>query len=173
MWQQKQTVQRGHTHNAFLTYDKMTRKHLIFRIGDAGLPESQWCKKNEDTDANALASSQYPSDPIYVSSSDSLYGPWDTPGLRLDISGPNSSWVNRVSNPAPFIFPNGTVLLFATADSCPPDWGARAPPCIAMFRGDSWKGPFTLAWICRLYIQRMRILLCSKTLEAIFICSPT
>eukprot|EP00928_Gymnodinium_smaydae_P080059 TRINITY_DN63862_c0_g1_i1.p1 TRINITY_DN63862_c0_g1~~TRINITY_DN63862_c0_g1_i1.p1 ORF type:complete len:484 (+),score=58.94 TRINITY_DN63862_c0_g1_i1:22-1473(+) len=136
-------VNRPWAHNAFVIHDKASNLHLIFRIGDARLPEAKWCR-NDSSSESQVGGSEYSSDPIFVSSSASLYGPWDSPGLRLNLSGPKDSWVKSVSNPSPFIFPNGTVLLFTSAQNCPKDWGARAPKCIAVFRASTWRGPYEL-----------------------------
>eukprot|EP00483_Globobulimina_turgida_P008722 UN08740 len=56
----------------------------------------------------------------------------------------NETWVTDVSNPAPFIFPNGTVLLYFSTQGCPQDWGL-APACIGMARSTTgWQGPYNV-----------------------------
>ena len=149
-------------HNAFLSFDPASGRHLLFHIGaEHRLPANKFCNRSDPrrfrpsawVPANARrrlvqprqrgGTLDYLSDPIFVSSAPSPRGPWEVPGRRVELSGPADSWVRRVSNPGPFIFPNGTVLLYTSADPCPPGWG-RAPTCIALFRAPSWEGPYTL-----------------------------
>ena len=57
------------------------------------------------------------------------------------------SWADLgyLGNPAPFVFPNGTVNLYFTATTCPPGSGNLSPACIAMARADSFAGPYQFA----------------------------
>lgn len=74
--------------------------------------------------------------------SSNVWVPWaNNSGLTVNTS--SAPWISSVSNPAPYIFPNGTTLLFHSAAHCPPNWGALAPECIGLARADSWEGPFT------------------------------
>eukprot|EP00041_Stephanoeca_diplocostata_P005449 m.62073 g.62073 ORF g.62073 m.62073 type:complete len:480 (-) comp15790_c0_seq2:80-1519(-) len=54
--------------------------------------------------------------------------PWDARGVA--------------GNPAPYIFENGTTLLYYSAQPCPPQWGVE-PTCISVARADHWTGPYT------------------------------
>ncbi len=58
------------------------------------------------------------------------------------VSFPAGSWTNGIDNPAPFIFENGTTLLFFRSETCPKNWGALAPACIGVARADTWQGPY-------------------------------
>ena len=58
------------------------------------------------------------------------------------VSFPAGSWTNGIDNPTPFIFENGTTLLFFRSETCPKNWGALAPACIGVARADTWQGPY-------------------------------
>ena len=44
--------------------------------------------------------------------------------------------------PAPFIFPNGTTLVYYQATTCPAGWGNAAPACVGVMRAADWRGPY-------------------------------
>ena len=89
-----------------------------------------------------------PGSTCYYHTADQWDGPWtrafNNSGVSINCTG---SWTKDclVGNPAPFVFPNGTVNLYFTATTCPPNSGNLAPPCIAMARADSYAGPYQLA----------------------------
>ena len=77
---------------------------------------------------------------VFVQTAPSASGPWTEHGtISIDLDG---SWATGTSNPAPFIFPNGTTLLYFSGTPCPAGWGL-APGCIGVARADSWRGPFS------------------------------
>ena len=86
---------------------------------------------------------------FYVHTSKSLSGPWSEP-LQLPVTpaAMNSSWndwnwqANDPSMPAPFIFPNGTTLVYYQATTCPVGWGNAAPACVGVMRAADWRGPY-------------------------------
>ena len=87
-----------------------------------------------------------PGDTAYVATADAPTGPWarwgNNTGVAINVTG---SWTTGFAgNPAPLILPNGTVLLYFTAQPCPPNSGALAVNCIAVARAESWSGPYTL-----------------------------
>jgi len=88
--------------------------------------------------------SDVPFDFIGVSVAKSPSGPWsETRRIEL-FNQSNNDWVTGYfSNPAPFIFKNGTTLLYGKCRTCPKGWG-KAPECICLFRASNWKGPYKL-----------------------------
>ncbi len=98
---------------------------------------------------SAVASTAVRNGQIYVRSAPALTGPW-TPfangtGITMDFA---NTWLeaNGASggNPAPFFFPNGSVLLYFTGSPCPTGWGNLAPNCIAAARADAWDAKYTM-----------------------------
>jgi hypothetical protein len=65
---------------------------------------------------------------FYVHTSPNIEGPWSQP-LQLPVlrgkTNVSGSWwsMKGASMPAPFIFPNGTTLVYFQARTCPPGWG--------------------------------------------------
>ena len=135
--------------------------YVLFQIGDAQADPSLWqpCfNASEATPDFALVSdAPFPSpstrdagSSVYVRSAPTPEGPWtplnDNAPLEFDFS---SSWASAVNggNPAPLFFPNGSILLYFSANPCPPHWGNTVPGnnCIGVARGSSWKGPFFVA----------------------------
>jgi hypothetical protein len=89
-------------------------------------------------------------DTFFVATAKSLVGPWNTSvNISATVNQPpgvdNATyWAWHKSNPAPFIFPNGSALVFFSSQNCPPGWpGALAPACIGMATAPHWKGPYT------------------------------
>ena len=82
------------------------------------------------------------SDHAYVSVADSPNGPWtrafNNSFLPVNVTG---SWTGGITNPAPFINADGSVLLYFAGSPCPPGWGL-APNCIGMATAPSWEGPY-------------------------------
>ena len=152
------------SHGASVTRDPATGEYLLFHIGNGRVSPSTWSpcyNPAEDAPAfaaAALAAAAAPRAPLpgararageddttYVERAPTLAGPW-TPfnnNLGLDVVYPPGSWATSMTNPAAFIFPNGTTLLYYRADQCPETWGALAPACIGVAIADSWQGPFT------------------------------
>lgn len=89
----------------------------------------------------------------YAVSNNSVTGPYYENLSSNSISNEiivNETWVADISNPAPFIFDNGTVLLYFSTGNCPQNWGL-APRCISTARSiannddiniSPWKGPY-------------------------------
>ena len=80
-------------------------------------------------------------------SASSLAGPWTTLNGNTPLAFTwEGSWARDTNgaNPAPFFFENGTVLMYFSANPCPPNWGNKVPGnnCIGVARGTSWAGPF-------------------------------
>lgn len=166
----KEMVIQPWSHNAIVQKDPLTGQFLIFHIGDAKVNSSQWAPcfngsadtlelRAEASSAHALMFQDTPprhdertlhssvgsgdGDGIYVSTAPTPDGPW-TPfnggkSLMFNLSG---WWASGVSNPTPYIFPNGTTLMMVTGFPCPPGWGNLAPPCIGMLQADHWSGPY-------------------------------
>jgi hypothetical protein len=65
------------------------------------------------------------------------YGPW-TPLARPAIQGSNDSsrWDALITNPAPWLLPDGSVLLGLSGD------GGSAGKCIGMARAGAWNGTY-------------------------------
>jgi hypothetical protein len=127
-----------------------------FPTRNSALPKqvdpSKWapCYDKNSTDVNVTAPGVAPSssvgagDGVYVQTAPTAAGPW-TPynnGSSLSFSL-NGWWATGISNPTPFIFPNGTTLLAVSASPCPANWGSLAPNCVGLLRAESWRGPYT------------------------------
>jgi len=80
----------------------------------------------------------------FVEVADSMDGPWTSfnNNTGVFVTFPAGGWATAVDNPGPFIFENGTTLLFFRDETCPPNWGALAPACIGVARADTWQGPY-------------------------------
>jgi hypothetical protein len=142
-------------HNAFLTQDPPTKEWLLYHIGTGVAPASGWtpCVVPNITKEEPVPVVAPPCPGrvgnLAIRSSSSLLGPW-TPlstdpcsvdgGVNISYTQPWSKFV--AGNPAPFIFENGTVLFYYSAQPCPAGWG-KTGTCINVMRGDSWKGPYT------------------------------
>ena len=90
-----------------------------------------------------------PGDTFYVATAPTLRGPWNTSNLSfVDVNQPPAAgpnyWAVHKSNPSPFIFDNGSALVFFSSQNCPPGWpGAKAPACVGMATAPTWQGPYT------------------------------
>ena len=157
------------SHNAMIaqTFDAAA-PYVLYQLGDAATPAADWepCYNSSEAAVVAAAAAAAAagtevraapalrgggaanSNSLYVRSARSLSGPWST------LDGNNTplvftfdgSWATDTNgaNPAPFFFANGTVLMYFSANPCPPNWGNTVPGnnCIGVARGDSWAGPF-------------------------------
>ena len=137
---------------------------VLYQIGDADTDQSLWtpCYNSSDALASTPVVTVMPTptpsrvqsrgDPngVYLRSAPSLEGPWapflNNSPVEIDFAG---SWATAVNggNPAPFFFVNGTVLLYFSANPCPPNWGNKVPGnnCIGVAVADSWRGPYSVA----------------------------
>ena len=121
---------------------------------------------------------------FYVHTSKSLSGPWSEP-VQLPVTPTvmNSSWNdwnwqgNDPSMPAPFMFPNGTTLVYYQGKTCPAGWGNAAR--VGVMRAADWRGPYE---VCKLYAKfwpacifwaTYHSLSCSSTLERCPSCTPS
>jgi hypothetical protein len=75
---------------------------------------------------------------ITYSSAPTPHGPW-TPLARPAVQGSNRTdrWDTLVTNPAPWVLPNGSVLLGLSGDN------GSAGKCIGMARAATWNGSYT------------------------------
>ena len=137
--------------------------HMVWRIGDAmGANPDTWSPcydppadgsegsatsvarlvRAAAQDAGRSGSGGVETSVTFVQTSAALAGPWSEWGsVAVNLTG---TWATGTSNPAPFIFPNGSTLLFHSAQTCPPSWGL-APSCIGVAVASSWEGPYTEA----------------------------
>ena len=148
------------SHGAYVVRDPPTGEYLLVHIGDGRVPKSTWApcyNSSEDTPAfaaaAAAAAAAAPDEPlgagalandgVFVERSMSLEGPWTSfaNNTGLVVNYPADSWTHGITNPALYIFENGTTLLYYRADDCPKGWGL-APACIGVAIADSWQGPY-------------------------------
>lgn len=153
----EEMVAQPWSHNAMIsqTFDPLA-PYVLYQLGGASTDPSlfQPCY-NASEMVEALippSSNQLPplkanSNSLYARSATSLSGPW-TP-LRNNsplVFTWEGSWATDTNgaNPAPFFFENGTVLMYFSANPCPPNWGNKVPGnnCIGVAKGESWEGPF-------------------------------
>ena len=152
------------SHNAMIATLPNATGYVLYQIGNAENPPSQWypCYNSseitEEYRSESHSSPPSPTNPLFFSGdyfyariSSSVYGPWipyqnNTP-LPVEFS---NSWLTTASsggNPAPVFLPNGTVLLYVSANPCPPNWGNISPynNCIGVLKANAWDGPFLAA----------------------------
>jgi len=77
---------------------------------------------------------------IVLAYSKSLDGPWQINDPAMMIHGRNGKWDEMVTNPAPVIMPNGTVLLFYRGSSTQ---NGKKIYEIGLAAAPTWKGPYT------------------------------
>ena len=153
------------SHGAYIIQDPPTKQYLLWHLGDGTVNPSTWrpCYNSSESGtaegAAAAAAATAAAPPAlhlsappspgqrqaFVQTAPSLLGPW-TPwnnNTGVTVSYPPGSWTTSIDNPAPYIFPNGTTLLFFRSETCPQGWGALAPACIGVARADTWQGPYT------------------------------
>lgn len=156
------------SHGAYLVQDPPSQQFLLWHLGDGTISPSGWapCYDSNQTTPEAAAAAaaakpatvavdavpgSYRSAPpppgqhqAFVQTSPSLLGPWTAwnNDTGVFVTFPPGSWCSSIDNPAPFIFENGTTLLFFRSETCPAGWGALAPACIGVARADAWQGPF-------------------------------
>lgn len=155
-----QMVVQPWAHNAFLTQDPPTKEWLLFHIGTGVAAEADW---SPCVIPNSSAHEPQPAPPmtpcrgrvgnLAIRSSKKLLGPWSplssdpcsvNGGANVTFTQPWSAFI--AGNPAPYIFDNGTVLLYFSAQPCPPGWddgNKHATTCINVARADNWRGPYT------------------------------
>jgi hypothetical protein len=151
----KQLVLPPWSHGAYVVQDPPTGEYLLWHLGNASVDRSTWFPCYNSSDAEEAAAGGAAEAPAaglepggreaFVESAPSLEGPWTAfnNNTGVLVSFPADSWTQMVDNPAPYIFPNGTTLLYFKGRPCPPSWGALAPMCIGVARADSWRGPYT------------------------------
>jgi hypothetical protein len=146
------------SHGAYIIQDPPTQQYLLWHLGDGTISNSSWgpCyNSSQSGDGSSVSFSPADAEPLslgipgqkqaFVQTSSSLLGPW-TPfnnDTGISVTFPPGSWTSGIDNPAPFIFENGTTLLFFRSETCPKNWGALAPACIGVARADTWQGPYT------------------------------
>lgn len=154
-----ETVVPTQAHNAYYAYSEPDGMHLLYHIFDGDSPESCnpyfRCRNGSTPGCRGL---RPPSTPwpkptcptgaaqAHVHYSTSLGGPWRSAGaLRINTTGMPHN-VSGSSNPAPFIFPNGTVLMLGRGkDAGSGAASARANHNIFLYRAESWNA--TYEWV--------------------------
>ena len=153
------------SHGAYIYRDPPTGEYLLWHLGDGTIDKKTWapCYNSSESGAGAgpaaaaaaLAEAEArPFAPLraapgqrqaFIQRATSLAGPWTAwnNNTGVTVSWPANSWAHGIDNPSPFIFENGTTLLFFRAETCPKGWGALAPACIGVARADTWQGPYT------------------------------
>eukprot|EP00037_Helgoeca_nana_P006964 m.63618 g.63618 ORF g.63618 m.63618 type:complete len:411 (-) comp17802_c0_seq2:1736-2968(-) len=103
-------------HNPYYVYDPASKTHLIFHIGGGDNPDRSNLTCVDGTTPAVGVTRTFPqrntvySAQPYVHAAKSLSGPWTRVNITLPPNGQSSSaWGS--DNPAPFIFPNGTLLM--------------------------------------------------------------
>ena len=132
-------------HNPQYVYDPHTKQHLIFHIGD-GRPHGQprRCTNGTSPPSATIAGTSYTGCPgavspcgSYVSFSSSLSGAFTTIEVPFNIENKTSAGSGFVmDNPAPYVFPNGSVLVLFRKINFGHQAGASSvPPHTAGVRG--------------------------------------
>ena len=98
-----------------------------------------------DEHRRLLQAPSFDTNTAWISTASGPDGPWtralNNTGVPIDFTG---SWTKGVAgNPAPLLLPDGSVNLYFTATTCPPNSGAWAPNCIAVAKStNGWAGPY-------------------------------
>ena len=142
-------------HNAMISQTSdPAHPYALYQLGDSAADPAQWqpCYNASSLGGEGEVPSPAPAprasgSEIYVRTAPSLAGPWapfaNNSPLVFTFNGSFARAVNG-ANPAPFFFANGTVLMYFSANPCPPGWGQASPGnnCIFVARGEHWGGPF-------------------------------
>lgn len=143
------------SHGAYIVQDPPTKEYLLFHLGNGAVDKASWSPCYDSASA-ALPGAAVPGGDsnayvrsggdggAFIHTAPSLDGPW-TPwrnSTSVDVSFPPGSWTSSIDNPAPYIFENGTTLLFFRSETCPEGWGNLAPACIGVARAPTWQGPY-------------------------------
>eukprot|EP00051_Salpingoeca_urceolata_P011190 m.138251 g.138251 ORF g.138251 m.138251 type:complete len:393 (+) comp17022_c0_seq1:27-1205(+) len=141
------------THNTYYAYSPTDKVHLIYHIGPSDNPSScnpyYNCSQGFTPECSGL---RPPTDwpkptcatqgPAYVHYSKSLDGPW-LDGGRCDINKTGMPPAAGASNPAPYIFPNGTVLLVARGKDASSEHGHHEiMHNIFLYRAPAWNARY-------------------------------
>ena len=154
----KQLIVPPWSHGAYIARDPPTGEYLLWHLGNGAIDPRTWAPCYNSSEAVEGFSSVSTDDDVrftplrappgqkqaFVQTAPSLAGPW-TPwnnNTGVFVTFPPGSWTNGIDNPSPFIFENGTTLLFFRSETCPKNWGALAPACIGVARADTWQGPY-------------------------------
>jgi hypothetical protein len=145
------------SHGAYVVQDPPSGEYLLWHLGNATVARDTWypCYNSSDAAGGgaapaAAAAGALQTEPggrqVFVERSRSLAGPWTAynNNTGAPVHFPPDSWTQLIDNPAPFIFENGTTLLYFKGKPCPAGWGALAPMCIGVARADTWQGPYTV-----------------------------
>jgi len=150
-------VSQPWSHNAMISRAS-DGTYVLFQIGDAAVDPAEWAPCFNASEAVAAAPPPPPraapprraraGDGIYARSAPTPEGPWTPVGAPL-VFNFSGSWATATNggNPAPLFFKNGSVLLYFSANPCPPHWGNKVPGnnCIGVARADDWRGPYSVA----------------------------
>jgi len=145
-------------HNAYYTYSAKDKMHLLYHIGGADNPDScnpyyQGCSAGITPNCTGIRPPAHwptPSCPAnsqaHISYSPTLEGPWKSAGV-INISTPHLPSNAGTSNPAPYVFPNGTVLMIGRGKDAHrfPNGTVEAYHNIFMYRADSWNASYS--WV--------------------------
>eukprot|EP00039_Didymoeca_costata_P016025 m.279947 g.279947 ORF g.279947 m.279947 type:complete len:381 (-) comp16323_c11_seq86:228-1370(-) len=134
-------------HNPYYVYDNSSGTHLIFHIGGGDNPPSKTNPfKTNCSGGTTPGPAQYTDAPLYsaqpyVHYSSSLSGNYTRLNITLPADAKPLSWGS--DNPAPFIFPNGTVLMLTRKyNSTRAKHGPQPHDTIWLVRAPSFKGPY-------------------------------
>ena len=135
------------SHNAYYARDPVTKQHLIYHVGTGANQTQPWVTNcSNGTTPRPLAGTASPIGPAgatfspEIHASASLRGPF----VRVNISGVPAGIAppRGASNPAPYIFENGTALvLFRLYNSSVP-LGTHPTSRIFVMRAPSFAGPY-------------------------------
>ena len=145
------------SHGSYIVKDPPTGEYLLWHLGDGTIDPKTWSPcynsaeafssfaKPDETTTDTRLHAAPGGREAFVERAPSLNGPWThfNNNTGVVVNFPAVSWTRNIDNPAPFILENGTTLLYFRAETCPDNWGALAPACIGVARGDTWMGPFT------------------------------
>lgn len=142
-------------HNVFYAYSQPDQMHLIYHIFGGDNPEScnpyLNCTNGTTPGGHGIhppntpwpAPTCHPVGGAHLHYSKSLDGPWISAGrLKVDQTGMPAT--GGTSNPAPYVFPNGTVIMMGRGkDSNRVNGTHVIERNIVLFRAESWNSTYT------------------------------
>ena len=153
------TVVGTESHNTIYVYSPSDKMHLIYTIFSGIAPEScnPYIKCTNGTTPNSTEGSLRPHTPWppmtgnctagprgVIHYSKSLNGPWRSAGGLTVAASPKPPPVAGISNPTPYIFPNGTVIMLGRG----PDEDRKTHVRnhnIFLYRAPTWNSTYT--WV--------------------------
>lgn len=145
-------------HNAYYTYSPSDKMHLLYHIGGGDNPDScnpyfQGCEGGITPNCTGIRpphgwpAPSCPSNSVtHIHYSKSLDGPWTSAG-SINVTTKKLPFDAGTSNPAPYVFPNGTTLMVARGKDAGrfPNGTRQVYHNIFLYRAQHWSEGYS--WV--------------------------